>query len=106
MSVYRMTLRFNLEDALERGAAEYLQKLRHGDGNRFVVGAVLARIQAENDDPVDFILLNSILLWLLIDELRLSEYIAPLIILMITVPTNFVLNKYWSFKTETIDEEN
>ena len=60
MSVYRMTLRFNLEDALERGAAEYLQKLRHGDGNRFVVGAVLARIQAENDDPVDFILLNSI----------------------------------------------
>ena len=32
--------------------------------------------------------------------------IAPLIILMITVPTNFVLNKYWSFKTETIDEEN
>ena len=60
MSVYRMTLRFNLEDAQERGAAEYLQKLRHGDGNRFVVGAVLARIQAENDDPVDFILLNSI----------------------------------------------
>ena len=60
MTVYRMTLRFNLEDALERGAAEYLQKLRHGDGNRFVVGAVLARIQAENDDPVDFILLNSI----------------------------------------------
>jgi len=60
MSVYRMTLRFNLEDAQERGAAEYLQKLRHGDGNRFVVGAVLARIQAENADPVDFILLNSI----------------------------------------------
>ena len=60
MSVYRMTLRFNLEDALERGAAEYLQKLRHGDGNRFVVGAVLARIQAENDDPVDLTLLDSI----------------------------------------------
>ena len=60
MSVYRMTLRFNLEDAQERGAAEYLQGLKHGDCNRFVVGAVLARIQAENDDPVDFILLNSI----------------------------------------------
>lgn len=50
------------------------------------------------------ILLNSILLWLLIDELRFSEYIAPLIILMITVPTNFVLNKYWSFKTKKVDE--
>ena len=60
MSVYRMTLRFNLEDAQERGAAEYLQKLRHGDGNRFVVGAVLARIQAENADPVELTLLNSI----------------------------------------------
>ena len=60
MSVYRMTLRFNLEDAQERGAAEYLQNLRHGDGNRFVVGAVLARIQAENDDPVDLTLLDSI----------------------------------------------
>ena len=60
MTVYRMTLRFNLEDAQERGAAEYLQKLRQGDGNRFVVGAVLARIQAENDDPVDLTLLDSI----------------------------------------------
>lgn len=60
MSVYRMTLRFNLEDAQERGAAEYLQNLRHGDGNRFVVGAVLARIQAENTGPVDLTLLNSI----------------------------------------------
>ena len=60
MSVYRMTLRFNLEDAQERGAAEYLQKLRHGDGNRFVVGSVLARIQAENADPVELTLLNSI----------------------------------------------
>ena len=60
MSVYRMTLRFNLEDAQERGAAKYLQNLRHGDGNRFVVGAVLARIQAEKADPVDLTLLNSI----------------------------------------------
>ena len=52
------------------------------------------------------IVLNSILLWLLIDKMVLSEYIAPLIILLITVPTNFILNKYWSFKTKTIDEEN
>ncbi len=52
------------------------------------------------------IVLNSILLWLLIDKMVLSEYIAPLIILLITVPTNFILNKYWSFKTKTIDEDN
>ena len=60
MSVYRMTLRFNLEDAQERGAAEYLQKLRHGDGNRFVVTAVLAHIRNENANAVDPTLLDSI----------------------------------------------
>ena len=52
------------------------------------------------------LLLNSILLWLLIDVLGFSDYVAPLVILMITVPTNFILNKFWSFKTKKIDEEN
>jgi len=52
------------------------------------------------------ILLNSILLWLFIDEMNISEYIAPLIILLITVPTNFILNKYWSFKTKKVNEED
>ena len=60
MSVYRMTLRFNLEDAQERGAAEYLRGLKHGDCNRFVVSAVLARIRAQNADEVDPTLLVSI----------------------------------------------
>ena len=60
MSVYRMTLRFNLEDAQERGAAEYLRGLKHGDCNRFVVNAVLARIRAQNADEVDPTLLVSI----------------------------------------------
>ena len=60
MSVYRMTLRFNLEDAQERGAAEYLQGLKHGDCNRFVVSAVLARIRAQSANEADPILLNSI----------------------------------------------
>ncbi len=60
MSVYRMTLRFNLEDALERSAAEYLQNLRHGDGNRFVVSAVLARIKEDSACKVDSTLLDSI----------------------------------------------
>ena len=60
MSVYRMTLRFNLEDAQERGAAEYLQGLKHGDCNRFVVSAVLARIRAHDAKEVDPTLLDSI----------------------------------------------
>lgn len=60
MSVYRITVRFNLEDPEERGAAEYLQGLKHGDCNRFVVSAVLAHIRAENANAVDPTLLDSI----------------------------------------------
>ena len=60
MSVYRMTVRFNLEDDEERGAAEYLQSLKHGDCNRFVVNAVLARIKEESAGKVDPTLLDSI----------------------------------------------
>lgn len=52
------------------------------------------------------IVLNSVLLWLLIDLWHVSEYIAPLLILMVTVPTNFIMNKYWSFKTKKIDEKD
>lgn len=60
MSVYRITVRFNLEDAGERGAAEYLQSLKHGDCNRYVVNAVLTRVRAENTNAVDPTLLDSI----------------------------------------------
>ena len=60
MSVYRITVRFNLENREERGAAEYLQSLKHGDRNRFVVGAVLSLIRDENTNAVDPTLLDSI----------------------------------------------
>ena len=60
MSVYRITVRFKLEDPEQRSAAKYLQSLKHGDCNRFVVNAVLAHIQSEKADPVDSSLLNSI----------------------------------------------
>lgn len=52
------------------------------------------------------IVLNSLLLWLFIDKMAMSEYVAPLVILLITVPTNFILNKFWSFKTKKIDEKD
>lgn len=51
------------------------------------------------------IALSAILLWLLIDKMALSEYIAPLLILLITVPLNFILNKYWSFKSKILIQE-
>ena len=46
------------------------------------------------------IVLNNILSWLWIDMLGVSKFIAPLINLIISVPLNFVINKFWAFKTK------
>lgn len=42
--------------------------------------------------------LNSILLILWVQVLHISEFIAPIINLVITVPANFLMNKLWAFK--------
>lgn len=44
------------------------------------------------------ICLNSILLIILVNYIQISKYIAPIIILFITIPINFILNKLWAFK--------
>ena len=45
------------------------------------------------------IVLNNILSYFWISVLGISKYIAPLINLLISVPVNFLINKYWTFKT-------
>lgn len=42
--------------------------------------------------------LNSILLILWVQVLGISEFIAPIINLLISVPLNFIINKFWAFK--------
>lgn len=42
--------------------------------------------------------LSTVLLYIMVDCLDISEYIAPIINLCITVPLNFVMNKLWAFK--------
>ena len=42
--------------------------------------------------------LNSILLVLWVQVLHISEFIAPIINLVISVPVNFLINKFWAFK--------
>ena len=42
------------------------------------------------------LLLSSILLYIWVDLCKVSEFLAPLINLVITVPLNFVLNKFWA----------
>ena len=44
------------------------------------------------------LVLNNILLVLQVSILRIPEWLAPLLNLIITIPLNFVLNKIWAFK--------
>ncbi|ADZ83434.1 GtrA family protein [Cellulosilyticum lentocellum] len=43
-------------------------------------------------------ILSTILLWLEIEIIGISEMIAPFINIFITTPLNYVLNKYWTFE--------
>lgn len=42
--------------------------------------------------------LNSVLLYILTNVLSVSEYLSPLLVLIVTIPANFLLNKFWAFK--------
>lgn len=43
-------------------------------------------------------IIGTVLLYLWVNILDISQYIAPLINLIITIPLNFILNKFWAFK--------
>ena len=43
-------------------------------------------------------LLSMGLLYLMVDFIGISELIAPIINLCVTVPLNFLLNKFWAFR--------
>lgn len=43
-------------------------------------------------------LLATAMLFIEINWLNMSEWIAPIINLLITIPLNFLLNKFWAFK--------
>ena len=44
------------------------------------------------------IFLNMLLLYLFVDVMGISEFVAPILNLLITVPVNFILNKFWAYK--------
>lgn len=43
-------------------------------------------------------LLSTVLLFVIVQYLGVSEIIAPIATLVITIPLNFVMNKFWAFK--------
>lgn len=45
------------------------------------------------------IFFQSLLLFLFIDKLGISKYIAQILCILINLPINFLLNKYWSYKS-------
>lgn len=49
------------------------------------------------------LVLANILLYLWVDILHISEYLGPIINLMVTVPLNFLLNKFWAFRSDRKD---
>ena len=50
------------------------------------------------------LLLSTLLLALFVERFSVSKYLAPILVLIITVPLNFILNKYWAYKKQnTID---
>jgi putative flippase GtrA len=46
------------------------------------------------------LLLANALLYLWIDVLSVNQYIAFLLNLVITIPANFLLNRFWAFRTD------
>lgn len=46
---------------------------------------------------ITFILSNT-LLYLQVEIINISKYIAPLICLLVTIPLNFIINKFWTYK--------
>ena len=43
-------------------------------------------------------LLSTFLLFVMVQWLGISEVLAPIISLVITIPLNFLMNKFWAFK--------
>jgi putative flippase GtrA len=44
--------------------------------------------------------LSTMLLAFWVDGLHISDKIAPVLNLLVTIPVNFVLNKFWAFRGE------
>ncbi|NLC72799.1 MAG: GtrA family protein [Ruminococcaceae bacterium] len=49
-------------------------------------------------------LLSELLLYIEVDMLSWSHYIAPVVNLLVTIPLNFLINKYWTFRNKEPDD--
>ena len=61
---------------------------------------LLSYIKTFSSYAITGLILNNILLVIWVEILHLPELLGPIIILVITIPLNFILNKLWAFKTK------
>lgn len=79
MSIYRMTLRFNLDDEAEYKAAEFLKQLdckEHKSKNHFVIDLITAYIDSLNKEQQDNDLIEKIRL-MFQEEIADISVVAP-----------------------------
>lgn len=68
------------------------------DGSRRNIWKALARTYVSYSFTGLF--LNGALMVLWVEVMHISEFIAPIINLLIHVPLNFLINKFWAFKPD------
>lgn len=49
------------------------------------------------------LLLSNLLLYVEVEKLKINKYIAPFIVLIVSIPINFILNKFWTFRKNKPD---
>lgn len=65
--------------------------------NKTTKGILQSLIKTFASYGVTFVL-STVLLVIMVDYLNISQIIAPILNLIITIPLNFLLNKFWAFK--------
>jgi putative flippase GtrA len=48
------------------------------------------------------LILGTVFMWILIEKIGVSEYLAPICNIFLTTPINFLLNKLWVYKIKEI----
>jgi putative flippase GtrA len=79
---------------------------RKGQPNRI---ALIPFLKCVLSYGITGLVLQNILLYVLVARLGVSKFLAPLVILTLTVPLNYILNRYWAFGIEikgNINEKN
>lgn len=69
---------------------------KRDDEQRNIILALIKTFLAYGSTGLVF---NSILLYILVEQCGMSDLVAQLIGLTVTVPLNFIINKYWSFNS-------